>query len=116
MSSTFQLKTGDLYMVKFHPGYGGEFRKYRPAVIVSDYVNKIHPDLVMVAPLSTKINPLREYEFVVRNPGLRSPSAVVCWYLRTIDRDRLIEKIGTLSKKDIDLTLKTITQLINRKK
>lgn len=116
MSPTFQLKTGDLYMAKFHPGYGGEFKKYRPAVIVSDYVNKIHPDLVMIAPLSTKINPLREYEFVVENPALRSPSAVVCWYLWTIDKTRLIEKIGALSEKDIDQTLKTITQLINRKK
>lgn len=102
MPAQHKLKTGDIFLVKFHPGYGSEFQKYRPAVIVSAKTTGIDSRFALIAPLTTNTTLAnKNFEFIIsNNPGLEQDSLLLCWYLWTIDANRLIKKLGTLNTQD----------------
>ena len=47
-------KSGDVLLVKFHPGYGSEIKKYRPALVISDATEKVDARFVLIAPITTQ--------------------------------------------------------------
>ena len=95
-----KYRFGDIYLVRFHPSVGQELKRYRPAVVLSSVVNRIDSRFVLVAAVSTKIDSTNKYEVVIDNTSLQKKSAILVWYLRTIDTERLERKIGELSKDD----------------
>jgi mRNA interferase MazF len=97
------LKFGDIYLTRFHPAYGHELKRYRPAVIASHQTNKIDSRFTTICPLSTQIKKhLPNFELVLdkNTAGLDHKSVLISWYIRTIDVDRLETQIGTLAKDD----------------
>lgn len=97
---TSKLQAGEVHLVRFHPSYGAEFQKYRPAVVVSSAV--VDPRFVLIAPFSTNLRILNpDYEFVVKaGATLQKDSVLLSWYLWTIDTRRLVKKLGVLDDKD----------------
>lgn len=97
------MKQGDIYLVRFHPAVGSELKRFRPAVVISDQVNRIDSRFTVIAPLTTNIKSKHpEYELEIKaNPALEKDSLLLCWYLRTVDVTRLENKLGLLSKTDI---------------
>lgn len=109
--TTFQ--TGELYLVKFHPATGSELKKYRPAVVIAVYHPDIKENLVIICPLSTVLSPKANYEVTITNPALNQPSAVLCWYIRTVDTTRLVKKLGTLTDTELNQVQKKVTELLH---
>lgn len=107
-----KLQAGDIYLVRFHPSYGAEFQKYRPAVVVSTAI--IDPRFVLIAPFSTNLHVLNpDYEFIVRaGATLQKDSVLLSWYLWTIDTRRLVKKLGTLGDKDKKRLYTCLTTLL----
>lgn len=102
--------TGTVVLVKFHPGYGAEFAKYRPAVIVSETIEDIDNRFVLIAPLTTDLKKYQpKHELLLKNyTFLDKESVALCWYLRTIDAQRVVSVLGKLTKKNIlDMKQKT---------
>ena len=107
-----KINTGDIVLIKFHPGYGNEFKKYRPAVIMSETITKIDPRFILIAPLTTNIKTEQpELELIIDNPSLDKKSLLLTWYQLTIDSSRLIRKLGTLSDIDKNRVFKAVTSL-----
>jgi mRNA interferase MazF len=83
----------DVYLINLDPTVGSEIQKTRPCVIISpDEMNR-HIGTVIVAPMTTA--------------GKRYPTRVTCQFkkkkgqivldqIRTIDKTRLIKKLGTI--------------------
>jgi len=83
----------DIYLINLDPTLGAEIKKTRPCLIISpDEMNR-HIRTVIVAPLTTK-------------GGKAYPSRVACEFrgkkgqivldqIRTLDKSRLIKKLGT---------------------
>lgn len=97
-----EINTGDIFLVKFHPGYGNEFKKYRPAVIISSKTTQIDSRFALIAPLTTNLktdNP--QLEIPITHSVLEKKSLLLVWYMRTIDSSRLVKKLGTLSQRDV---------------
>jgi mRNA interferase MazF len=114
MPAEASFQTGEIYLVKFHPSDGAELRKFRPAVIMSDKVSNIDSRFALIAPFTTSThnyNPDAEL-LIKKAEGLNKPSVLLCWYLWTIDTTRLLEKIGQLSKADIQKMLKMTQNLL----
>lgn len=107
-------ETGDIYLVKFHPGYGTEFKKYRPAVIISDVTTNIDNRFALIAPLTTNkkiVHP--QFELLIKkNAVLDKDSVLLCWYLWTIDSSRLVRKLGILDSKESQKMKKMVQNLL----
>lgn len=87
------VKRGEVYWVNLDPTIGTEIRKTRPALIISpDDMNAVLPR-VIVAPLTSKGQPLGcrpEVEFKGK------PSRILLDQIRTVDKQRLGGKMGEI--------------------
>ena len=87
------IKRGEVYWVTLDPTVGSEIRKTRPALIVSpDDMNAALPR-VIIAPLTSKGQPLG------CRPELTfdgKPARILLDQIRTIDKQRLSGKLGEI--------------------
>jgi mRNA interferase MazF len=93
-------KRGEIYLADFDPVVGSEIAKTRPALVIqNDIGNRVSP-ITIVAALSSQVRqPLYPIEVLVRVPegGLTADSAVRLNQLRTMDKSRLIKRLGKVS-------------------
>lgn len=104
-------RRGDVYLVNFDPTIGAEIQKTRPALIVqNDVGNRYSPVTVVAAISSWKGESLYPTEVLVKNSegGLKAASLVLLNQIRTIDKQRLIKKIGTLHAETMEYVDKAL--------
>jgi len=95
----------DVYLINLDPTVGSEIHKARPCVIISpDEMNR-HIHTVIVAPMTTAG---KEYPTRITCEFKEKKGHIVLDQIRTIDKKRLIKKIGTL---DPDTQLKVVSVL-----
>ncbi len=109
-------KKGEIYLVNFDPTIGHEVKKKRPALIISNDIHNQYSPLVTVAPLSSNVD--RVFPFEVYIPkgiaNLDKDSKVMIIQLRSVDKKRLLDKIGTIKdKKILNKIDKTIKEHFN---
>ena len=99
-------KFGEVYLIRFHPAYGQKFKKYRPGVILSTKISELDPRFTLIAPVTSKTENLKKEELLLPSlPFLKKESALLIWYVRTVDITRLETKLGELPK-DAKIKLK----------
>ena len=84
---------GDVHLVRLDPTLGSEIQKTRPCVIVSPDELNAHLRTVIVAPLTTGG---RAYPWRIRCRFQQRSGYVVLDQLRTVDREILVKRLGTL--------------------
>ena len=90
-----RLRRFDVYLVNLDPTQGSEKRKTRPCVVVSpDEMNR-HIRTVIVAPLTSA---RRGYPTRVNVTFQRKKGQVVLDQIRTVDKSRLVRRLGRLSE------------------
>ena len=91
------LRRGDIWLVNFNPTQGSEQRGIRPALIIqNDVGNEVSPVTIVAAISSvTKTYPIN-VEIKPSESGLEKDSVVKLNQLRTIDKKRLIKRLGRL--------------------
>jgi mRNA interferase MazF len=105
-------RRGEIYLVAFDPTVGHEIQKTRPAVIIQNNVSNQYSPISIVAAISSQFgDPPHPREVVIRTKsGLSKPSAVILNQIRSVDRKRLIKRLGvvdaaTMRKVDEALTI-----------
>lgn len=91
------VKRFDVYLINLDPTIGSEIKKTRPCVVISpDEMNR-NIRTVIIAPMTTA---QKEYPTRVSCTFQKKKGQIVLDQLRTIDKARLIKKLGTIDSKD----------------
>lgn len=101
-------KRGDVYLIVLDPTLGREIKKTRPCVVVSpDELNR-HLSTFIVAPLMTGAF---DYPFRVACRFKKKDSHIVLDQIRTIDRRRLVRRMGRISEPALAKALGTLREM-----
>ena len=97
-------------MSDLNPVFGTEQAGRRPVVILSGNLMNKFLQAVITAPLTSKIknyqgNPILSPS---TSNGLNLESELMIFHIRSISKDRLIEKIGEISREELRTALATL--------
>ena len=99
-----QPARGDVWLVDLNPIRGREHSGQRPAMVVSvDLFNSGPADLIVVLPITSQAKGIPFH--VQLNPpegGVTKNSFIKCEDVRSISKQRLIRRFGSVSVKTID--------------
>ena len=102
------VKRGEIWLINLDPTVGSEIRKTRPCVVVSPAEMNDHLRTVMVAPMSSK-----GFDAPFR-PALTfqgTSGRILLDQLRTVDKVRLVKKLGALTAQTHQKVMKTLQEL-----
>jgi len=98
----------DIFLVKLDPALGSEIKKTRPCLIISpDEMNR-HIRTAIVAPVTTKGRP---YPTRVACRFKGRSGQVVLDQIRTIDKERLIKKVGRIDRRAAEAVLQVLAEI-----
>jgi len=105
------IRRGDLYWVKLDPIEGSEIGKTRPAVVISNNINNEFADTVTVLPVTSSVGKVYPFEVFLKKgiANISGDSKVKANQIRTVDKKRLKERIGTIP----DAILRDIEKAVN---
>src|SRR5205823_329261 len=91
-------RRGEVYLVAFDPTVGHEIQKTRPAVVIQNNVSNQYSPITIVAAISSQFaDPPHPREVIISTKsGLPKRSAVILNQIRSVDRKRLIKRLGAL--------------------
>ena len=102
------MKRFEVYLVNLAPTVGSEIQKVRPCVIVSpDEMNR-HLSTTIVAPMTTKG---RNYPTRVFCRFQGKQGQVVLDQLRTVDKARLVKRLGRIGPSIQAMLLETLAEM-----
>ena len=102
------VRRGDVFLVALNPTRGREMRKTRPCVVVSPDELDAHLHTCIVAPLTSASKP---YPFRVPCRFEGKQGQVVLDQLRTVDRERMVRRLGRVSPNVESRVLATLQEL-----
>lgn len=98
----------DVFLVRLDPTEGREIRKTRPCLVISPDEMNQHIDTVIVAPMTTKGRPYPT-RVPVRFKG--KSGQIVLDQLRTVDKSRLVKRVGKIGEPTRGLVLALLAEL-----
>jgi mRNA interferase MazF len=103
-----EVKRFDVWLVNLDPTIGREIRKVRPCLIVSPEEMNRHIGTVIVAPMTTKGRP---YPMRVPCRFQGKTGQIVLDQLRTVDKARLVKRLGQIDAKTERATLTVLAEM-----
>jgi len=91
------VKRFDVYLANLDPIVGSEIQKTRPCLVISPDEMNLNIRTVIIAPMTSG---QKEYPTRVSCTFQKKKGQIVLDQLRTIDKARLIKKLGTIDSKE----------------
>lgn len=93
------MNRGEVWWINFDPSVGGEIRKKRPAIIISNDASNRHLNRLQVVPVTSNVDRLYPSEaFVTINGKLNKALAD---QLTTVSKLRMMNQTGKVSREDM---------------
>jgi len=99
----------EVYLIDLDPTKGHELQKTRPCLIISPNEMNHHISTVIVAPMTTKSHP---FPTRVEVKFSEKKGWIILDQIRTIDKIRLIKRMGKIEKKTINQVKNIIKQML----
>ena len=110
---------GEIYLVNFDPTIGSEIKKTRPALILQNDVSNQYSPITIVAAITAQFTePLYPTEVLIKVPEgrLQVDSVALLNQIRSIDKQRLIKRLGILESvtmEQVDRAIQISLGLVN---
>src|SRR6266700_4547278 len=104
-------KRGEIYLTALDPALGHEIKKTRPTLIIQNDISNQYGSTTLVAAITSKVStPPYPNEAIIHpgGSGLHLTSTVRLDQLRTVDRQRLLKRLGAVD----GATLRQVDQAI----
>lgn len=98
----------DVFLIALDPTCGSEIRKTRPCLVISPDEMNNHIRTVIVAPMTTKGHP---YPSRVPCSFQGKTGHIVLDQIRTVDKTRLVRRLGTVSAGVQHAVLKALQEM-----
>jgi mRNA interferase MazF len=98
-------RRGEVYLVSFDPTVGSEIQRTRPALILQNDIANRHSPITIVAAITSQFaEPLYPTEVLIRPPegGLTTASVALLNQIRSIDRQRLVRRLGRVRAETLE--------------
>lgn len=98
------LNQGEVWLVDLNPIRGREQAGIRPCLLISvDTFNRGPAELVIVVPITSRYRGIPLHvEAIPPEGGLEMRSFIKCEGIRSISKERLVKRLGTVSQNTLD--------------
>ncbi len=103
-----EINRFEVFLVNLDPTVGHEIKKTRPCLIISPNEMNRYISTVIVAPMTSKG---RNYPTIIPCSFQGKSGQIVLDQIRTVDKKRLVRKLGIISKKAQIKTLSLLQEL-----
>ena len=104
-----EIRQYEVYLINLDPTIGHEIQKTRPCVIISpDEMNR-NIQTVIIAPMTTKSH---DYPTRLKVRFLGKNGWVVLDQIRTVDKNRLVKRLGTMKDEEINEIKSLIKEML----
>lgn len=97
-----EIKRGQIYLADLNPVTGSEQGGVRPVVVIQNDIGNRYSPTVIVAAITARVKKDMSTHAKLRSTGLLKDSIALLEQIRTIDKHRLIEYVGEVSKKEMN--------------
>lgn len=106
-SATYAPSRLDVYLVDLNPTVGSEIQKTRPCVVVSPDEANLYLATVIIVPMTTG---RRDYPTRIACRFQDKDGAVALDHIRSVDRTRLVKRLGRLSQSEGEAVLFALSE------
>jgi mRNA interferase MazF len=93
------MKRGEVWWVNFGPSSGGEIKKKRPTIIVSNDASNKFLNRVQVVPLTSRTERIYPSEAVVLFENKENKA--MADQIATVSKERLVNRAGVISQEEM---------------
>ena len=102
------IKRFDVFLVNLDPTIGSEIQKTRPCVVISPDEINLYISTVIIAPMTTKG---KAYLTRIACQFQGKNGQIVLDQIRTIDKTRLVKKLGRINQDEQKVVLDTLAKI-----
>lgn len=108
------MRQGEIWSANLDPTRGSEQAGFRPVLILSGNLLNTYTPLVICLPLSSKIKNYKGNLVLAPSAqnGLKSESEIFTFHIRSLAKERLIEKIGSIEKEQVQLLQRNLKEIL----
>ncbi len=108
-----EIKRGQIYLADLNPVMGSEQGGVRPVVIIQNNVGNRFSPTVIVAAITARMKKNMPTHAPLKSTGLPKDSIALLEQIRTIDKCRLIEYVGEVSRPEMNGIVEALRKSID---
>jgi mRNA interferase MazF len=108
------VRQGEIWEANLNPAKGSEQAGFRPVVIISGNLLNENLSIVIVIPLTSRIKRYKGNPVLIPDEqnGLKKESEMLVFHIRSISKDRLVKKTGTITSEQLSGTMRTLGDIL----
>ncbi len=112
------MRQGDIYLINLDPAIHSEIGKTRPGMILSINAMNLHSPRLIITPITSSVGKIYPFEILLAGGqgatgGLDNDSKIMLDQMRSVDKRRLIRKIGMVDHELLTKACAIAQKLIN---
>ncbi len=108
------MKQREIWYANLNPIMGSEQSGFRPIVIISGDLLNTYLKVVITCPLTSKIKNYKGNVVLTPNKenGLKAPSEIMIFHIRSISKERLVKKIGEITEDELSKLKESLDDIL----